>query len=484
MNHSDSNPTAGRPAAPGSNPHPNRCSRPDGPPVLRAVRAALRGVLLGASLALAAQDTPAAKSPAAPAWNTAEAVRDVARVVEDRYAVEATARRYAAALRDGLAAGRYAGITQGDELARRLTADLQAVQGDRHLRVRFSPDVLPPDEQNFAPPPEEAARFRVLDRKHNGGWVKVEVLPGNVGYLDFRVFGDPEVGAPKVEAAMQFVADTDALIIDLRRNGGATHPGLMDLLTRYLQTDAEIVPTKIEWRGTPPSFMTDPPKVPLTGQRYLGKPVYLLTSGSTFSGAEAFAYELQATKRATIVGDRSGGGANPGGELRAGNHFAVWVPFGHAVHPLTGKNWEGVGVQPDLECRSKNALNRAHLAALDQLLRQGGHPPEWEGALKHERAEVERQMAQVPSSVKVPFQLSGFDSAREVSVVGSFNDWSPRQAMMQRQGDRWQAQLEVEPGRHEYKFWVDGEWLPDPANPAIKVDNQGHTNSVLQVSSR
>lgn len=419
-----------------------------------------------------------------PRWNPETAVREVAKTLEERFALEDVAKRYSSTLRERLAAGRYTSQTNGEVLARQLTAELQSIHPDRHLRVRFSPGVLPPQDRDWKPTPAEAEQDRRRELKANVGFEKIEVLPGNIGYLNFRYFGDPALGASKLAAAMQFLADTDALVLDLRHNGGATHPGLMDLLTRYLVRDAEVVTAEVKWRGTPPEFMTNPEKLPVTGARYLDRPVFILTSGTTFSGAEGFTYNLQAMKRVTVVGQRTGGGANPGGEVRAGDHFAVWVPFGHTVHPVTKTSWEGVGVIPEVECRSKEALARARIAALDQMLKGSDHEPEWRAVLERERTAVQTELARQTPVVEVPFQLGGHALAKEVSVVGTFNDWSPRNSPMQRTGDHWKARVPVEPGRHEYKFWVDGEWLPDPANAAIRVDDNGNTNSLLQVTSR
>lgn len=416
-----------------------------------------------------------------PRWNPETSVREVAKVLEERYAREDVAKRYATTLRERLATGAYAGLTNGEELARRLTADLQAVQSDRHLRVRFSPEVLPPQDREWQPSPQEAERDRRRELKANVGFEKVEVLPGNIGYLSFSYFGDPGLGAPKLAAAMQFLADTDALVVDLRRNSGATHPGLMDLLVRYLVRDAEVVTGEVQWRGSPPEFMTKPEKLPVSGERYLDQPVFLLTSGGTFSGAEGFAYNLQAMRRATVVGQRTGGAANPGGELRVNDHFAVWVPFGFVVHPLTRTNWEGVGVLPDIKCRPAEALEHARIAALDRMLQRRDHDPEWRAGLERQRAALLSEMAGRTPPAPVTFRLAGFPLAKEVSVVGTFNAWSPHSDPLPRLGDCWEARVPVDPGRHEYKFWVDGEWLPDPGNPTTRVDDQGNTNSLIQV---
>ncbi len=433
-----------------------------------------------ALLALLALTTLTTASP--PAWTVPDSVESVARLLADRYAVEEVGRRYADQLRTNLAIGRYASLTQGDALASRITADLQAVHADRHLRVRFSADRLPFDEAATEPTPEESRRFRARTRRENCGFVKVEVLPGNVGLLAFNYFDLPELGAPKVHAAMQFLADTDALIIDLRSNGGATHVELMSLLTRYLVEEKDIVNTEIRWRGPVPPHIAQATAIPPVAPRYLGKPVFILTSTRTFSGAEAFAYELQAIHRARIVGTRSGGGANPGGEFRANDHFAVWVPLAFSVHPLTRTNWEGTGITPDVAVTPARALAVAHAAALETLLASDALDPEWRPVVEHELRRVAAEAPPAPTTMPTPFELGGFSDAIEVCVVGTFNDWSPREAAMKRVGDRWQARIDLEPGDHEYKFWVDGHWILDPRNGNTRTTGDGHTNSLLTVT--
>jgi len=418
------------------------------------------------------------------AWTEADAVQGVARVLEERYADEAVGKRYASTLQQHLQAGRYAGLTNGTRLAGRLTQDLQAVHPDRHLRVEFSADVLPVDGPTWTPSAEELAAMRRHERRVNSGFEKVEVFRGNIGYLSFRYFGDPEAGAPKVHAAMQYLADTEALIIDLRENGGAHHPGLMDMMTRYLVRDEDIVEASVEWRGPRPPFLDEKRAYLPVGPRYLDKPVFILTSPGTFSGAEAFAYNLQAMKRATLVGERSGGGANPGGTVRAGDHFAVWVPMGVVTHPITKTNWEGVGVTPDIEVKVSRALDRAKLAALDALLQKAESDPGWREGWRRDRDGLARELSRPEPVVSTAFQLAGFPTAAEVCVVGAFNGWAPRRSPMVREANVWKATLDVPPGRQLYKLWVDGEWLLDPANPEFEIDSSGHTNSVRVVTQR
>ena len=421
---------------------------------------------------------------ARPAACQAEAVNAVAQLLQERYARADVAHRYAQALRQHLAQGRYCSAQDGDALAGQLTTDLQAVHPDRHLKVRHSTTPLPADEPTWSPSAEEAEQARRAQLRDNVGFEKVEVIKGNVGYLRFSYFGDPTLGAPKLEAAMAFLADTDALVIDLRRNMGATDPELIDLLSRYLVRDADLVTPVVHWRDTRPDPMKSPKPWPLQGRRYLDKPVYMLSSGSTFSGAEGFLYNLQAMRRATVVGERTGGGANPGRELRATDHLAVWVPLGYTEHPLTRTSWEGVGVIPDRELPARQALPAALQLAYEQLLRTALQDPNHARLLQAQRNAASAELDKPDTRPTLDFALRGFSKAKQVAVVGSFNDWSPQANPMRRVGSRWEARVRAEPGEHTYKFWVDGQWLLDPANPAVLKDEQGNPNSLRRAKAR
>lgn len=260
--------------------------------------------------------------------------------------------------------GEYDRITSARSFADSLTSHLQAVSRDRHVRVRYSAEPLPvlagPDQPDHARRDQQ----RAFGRQVNYGFERVERLAGNVGYLEIRSFGfDPEDIADVVAAAFTFLGNTDALIIDLRRNGGGS-PFMVAHVSSYLFGAEPVHLNSLYWR---PGNRTDDfyTKRDIPGTRYgPDKPVYVLTSRNTFSGAEEFAYNLQARKRATIVGDTTGGGAHPGGVQRVTDHFAVWVPTGRAINPITKTNWERVGVWPDVAVPSDQALKTAHLAAL------------------------------------------------------------------------------------------------------------------------
>lgn len=172
---------------------------------------------------------------------------------------------------------------------------------------------------------------------------------------------------------MNFLANTSALIIDLRKNHGG-EPALVALMCSYFFAAEPIHLNSLYWRATESTqqFWTLP-YVP--GKRYLNKPVYVLTSHETFSGAEEFTYNLQNLKRATIIGETTGGGAHPGDIYQLDAHFEIFIPTGRAINPISGTNWEGVGVLPDIETPQEEALNVAHIMALKKVLESIGAAP-------------------------------------------------------------------------------------------------------------
>jgi C-terminal processing protease CtpA/Prc len=253
----------------------------------------------------------------------------------------------------------------GEALAEALTKDLQAISHDKHMRVGYSPDPIP-EHLRDKPTPEELDRQRAFMRFVNAGFVKVERLDGNIGYLRLDGFADPSDGAETAAAAMSFLAGTSALIIDLRENHGG-EPEMVALLVSYLYpADARVHINDIYTRtgNTTREYWTMPG---LAGKRFTGKPVYVLTSGSTFSGGEELAYDVQTEKRGTIVGETTGGGANPQQPVRIDEHFFVAVPGGRAVNPVTKTNWEGTGVKPDIAAPAAKALDVAYKAALEDV---------------------------------------------------------------------------------------------------------------------
>lgn len=295
-------------------------------------------------------------------------IQDVAQVVEDLYVYPDAGAQMSRAIRARLARGEYDGVPPGPALADSLTSHLQAVHRDRHLQVTWIPD--PPDAPANATVPEAVLRAEVDEmRRREIGIEKVGILQGNVGLLDLRVFASPELRPARdaIAAAMDSLAGTDALIVDLRRNMGG-EPGMVRLLASYLFGPEPVQLSSIYWRprDRTEEFWTLPE---LPGARYgRERPVYVLTSRRTFSAGEAFAYDLKHLRRATIVGENTAGGAHPARFEPVGQNLALRLPTGRAINPITGSNWEGTGVQPDVSTDAGAALDTAHAAALRTIL--------------------------------------------------------------------------------------------------------------------
>jgi peptidase S41-like protein len=318
--------------------------------------------------------------------------------LNDSYVFPETAKKMEQAVRERIGRKEYDQITSAKALATALQNHLQDVSHDKHLRVTYSAEPLPPEGNRREPGPEDIARQLEFLRTINFGFEKVERLPGNVGYIDLRGFQPASLGAETVVAAMNLVANTDALIIDLRRNGGGD-PAMVALISSYLFGPEPVHLNDLYFR---PDDSTRQwwtlPYVP--GKRYGNKKeVFVLTSKRTFSAAEEFTYNLQNLKRATIVGETTGGGAHPGGPRRINDHFAIWVPSGRAINPISKTNWEGVGVKPDVDVPADQALKVAHIAAMNKVLAKVTEA-ERQGAIKNAIETVQKELDEMKQGPK------------------------------------------------------------------------------------
>jgi hypothetical protein len=270
-------------------------------------------------------------------------------------------------LREAAQGGRFDALTDPRDLTAKLTAQLQPI--DHHFRVSWSPPEAPTSKPNSAVPGPELSPD-TLDRRSAYGFRRVEMLPGAIGYIDMRTFADFSFGKPDeparkaVEAALTLVSSADAVIIDLRNNGGGSPSMVGYLVSAFIASDANIYNEFHQREGS----QSERPKEGYPKPR-LDVPLYVLISGRTGSAAESTAYTLQAAKRAVIVGAVSVGAAHPGGEFPAGDGFNVFVSTSTAINPITGTNWESVGVMPDVAVNSGKALERAEILALETILK-------------------------------------------------------------------------------------------------------------------
>lgn len=320
-------------------------------------------VVAAATVSFAQQEQPDLTIDAA---TRTQVIDGILKRLNDSYVFPDIAKKMEQSIRERVEKKEYDQITSSKEFATRLTNDLQEVSHDKHLRVRYSNQAIPERRERREPTAEEREQRRRDLTWMNHGFAKVERLPGNIGYLEFLNFMDEELGADTVAAAMNFVNGTDSLIIDMRRNGGG-NPAMVALVCSYLFDTEPVHLNDLYWRegNRTEEFWT---KKVVAGKRYLNKDVYVLTSERTFSGAEEFTYNLKNLKRATIVGETTGGGAHPGGGFRINEHFGMFVPTGRAISPITKTNWEGAGVSPDISVPADQALHVARLMALKKTL--------------------------------------------------------------------------------------------------------------------
>jgi hypothetical protein len=290
----------------------------------------------------------------------AELIGRVAGLIDEFYVFPEVAKKMTAALRKHGRRGDYDSIRYGQDLARKLTEDLREISRDKHAEVRFSFVVQPPEGTPNKDPAKEARRLAAI----NCGFKKAEQLPSNIGYLKLDGFADTEVCALTASAAMTFLADSDALILDLRDNRGGMG-AMTEFIASYLFAERTRL-NDVFWRAenaTQESWTL--PYVP--GKKFIGKPVYVLTSKQTFSAAESLSYALKNLKRATLVGESTGGGAHPIDMKRVDDHFMLIVPTGRSISPITKTNWQGTGVEPDVNVSAAEALDVARKLASEEI---------------------------------------------------------------------------------------------------------------------
>ena len=245
--------------------------------------------------------------------------------------------------------------------AEQIMQDIKVVHHDPHMRIKFDTGFVP--QEIYKPTPENNERVKKYWKENNYAFKKVEILPGNIGYLPFDLFTDDiEAAKPTIKAALIFIANTRALIIDLRNNMGGS-PQMVSQLESYFFKEKTHMNDLINRTNMDTTFLyADPAKADGV---YLSMPVYILTGQHTFSGAEDFSYARQTAKRAIVVGETTGGGAHPQMPSSVGQHFIVFIPFARSINPVTKTDWEGTGVIPNV----KATANKASIKAQELIFR-------------------------------------------------------------------------------------------------------------------
>lgn len=297
-----------------------------------------------------------------------EVVERVGSVLRERYVFPEMGARLDSSLREAEARGDFVSATAPGAFADALSGHIRELSGDGHLWVEFNPGPYP------EPEPEPGAEVRAEDERRrrlaraNFGFDEARILAGNVGYLSIGQFVDPVLAGDAAAEAMTVLANTDALILDLRESEGGSAE-MVVLLASYLLEPEPVHLFDTYFRPRERTVASYSLRE-VAGPRLAHQPVFVLTRRSTFSAGEGLAYVLKHLGRATVVGEQTGGGAHRGRFHRVSAEFVVFVAEARVTSPVTGENWEGRGVRPHVEATAIGALDVAHRLAIEALARR------------------------------------------------------------------------------------------------------------------
>jgi C-terminal processing protease CtpA/Prc len=325
--------------------------------------------MIYSALAVLAQKPDEAVGPALDSAACTKVIEAVLQKLIETYVLPEVAKKMEASIRTRMRSGRYDGIREGKLLADKLTNDLREISHDKHLHIYYSPTPISEHKEKELTTAEKEkirAAYRKRGDEANWGFEKVERLDGNIGYLKFRLFADPEFTGDTLACAMRFLCNTNALIVDVRTNSGG-EPAMVALVCSYFFSGEPVHLGDLYWR--PDASTTQYWTLPyVPGERYVDKEVYVLISKETISAAEAFAYNLKMHKRATLIGEATAGYAHPGSNVRISDHFSAIIPQGRSINAISKTDWEGTGVKPDIEVPAAQALSTAYVIALKNAL--------------------------------------------------------------------------------------------------------------------
>ncbi len=316
-----------------------------------------------------------APGPAIAAAQKQAIVDEIAALFNKSYVFPETAKKVEEALRARLAGAGFDKANDARTFSQAVSAVILEVSKDRHTGFSYNPAMAEDIRKMRGQSEEEKAKVRERQlqesRRDNFGFRKVEQLAGNVGYLDFRGFASPDEAGPTAIAAMNFLAYCDAIIVDLRQNGGGDPAQIQLISTYFFDQPVHLNDLYLRAEDRTENYWTLP-FVP--GARAAKADLYILTSSRTFSGAEEFTYNMKNLKRATVIGETTGGGAHPTDVMIVQKDYVLRVPFARAINPISKTNWEGTGVSPDIAVPASEAFDKAYALALEKLAAKASNP--------------------------------------------------------------------------------------------------------------
>ncbi len=376
-------------------------------------------------------------------------------LMNDYYVFPEVAKKTEDHLNQLMLTGHFVKYNDLQSFAEELTAQVQVINKDKHMRIR-------PRMVGQAPPNtvdrmfEEHLDYKMRSRSNTAGFMEAKKFPENVGYLDLRGFAGVGVGGPVADHYMALLAGSDAIIIDLRKNGGGD-PSMVQYLCSYF-FDKKVHLNSLYWRegDRTDEFWTFEE---VNGNKMADVPLFVLTSNRTFSGAEEFSYNMQTQKRATLVGETTGGGANPGGTRPINDYLSVFIPAGKAINPVTGTNWEGVGVVPEVKVDAEEALAKGlELATAAAAKYRAGKEKQFRAVFDDITKELDKYTSaanELDAKYAKKAVLNRFETARE---IGLFNEED-----INYMGYSFLGELE-KPEMAEVILWCNTKLYPESAN--------------------
>jgi hypothetical protein len=301
-----------------------------------------------------------------------EIIEKLNKILSERYVFEETAAKIVGTLKTNLEAGKYQTQNEAQSFAGAINKDMSEIANDKHLMLEYNPGFASELQDKIDNPEKYDKQRSAQLQKNNYGFREMKLTPENIGYLRFNSFPDLKYSQGSIEASMEFLKNADVLIIDLTSNGGG-RPETVQLMCSYFFDSKPRLLNSLKSKTEKKDYYT---LRDINGKRMIKQPVFILVGSNTFSAAEEFAYNMQTQKRAILIGETTGGGANDNVFLPLPKGFVVSVSISQAINPITNTNWEGVGVKPDIEVSQSKAYTTALIEAGKKLLETNKNPEE------------------------------------------------------------------------------------------------------------